>query len=167
MPISRKCKHPWRNLPIKDSMGIIKREPSMHSPGIFSAAPEGMMFCLSCWPPWAILHGFFLGLMLLRSSIWFKIIISSLFSHCTGKDGREGSKPLFLLLCASNFHISWVATAMSSVILEAYCTLCLDLDMGARDIQLSLPPCDFPTKRFHCSTGFLLTFFLWQMSNPL
>lgn len=74
-----KCKHPRRNLPIKDRMGILKREPSMHSPGIFSAAPAGMMFCLTRWPPWTILHGFCLGLTLPRSNIWFITIFGSFF----------------------------------------------------------------------------------------
>lgn len=31
-----KCQHPQRNLPLKDSMGILKRKSSMHSPGILS-----------------------------------------------------------------------------------------------------------------------------------
>lgn len=74
-----RCKHSWRNLPIKDSKGILNREPSMHSPGIFCAAPGEMMFCLTCWAPWAILCGFCLGLMLLRSNIWLITIFSSFF----------------------------------------------------------------------------------------
>lgn len=73
------------------------REPSMHSPGIFSAAPGGMMFCLTCWPPWAILHGFCLWLTLLRSNIWLTKVFSSFFQ--TGLVKMVGRVPNLSSAC--------------------------------------------------------------------
>lgn len=63
------------------------------------------------------------------------------------------------LLPAVCLHLSHHLGCTGRVILEAYYTLHLDLDMDARGIQLSLPPCYFPAKCFRCFTGILLTFF--------
>lgn len=84
-----KCQHPQRNLPLKDS---ILRENLVCIP--VESCPGGIMFYPTCWPPWAILHSFCLGLALLNlapSNIQF------IFSNWTGKDGRESAEPFFLL----------------------------------------------------------------------
>lgn len=152
-------KHPQRNLPIKDSMGILERTQY--------AFPWNLL--CSSWRDDVLPHllttlsyiaWFLSGTDIAKKQYLAYRSLQFIFSNWTGKDGRESTKPLFCLFCASSFHINWDVIAASSVILEAYNTLCLDLDMDAWGINLSLPPCYFPTKCFYSFTGFILKFFL-------
>lgn len=116
-----KSQHSQRNLPLKDSMRILKRKSNMHSHGILSWMNDVLLRLLTTSGYFAQ----FLGMALLNLA---PHSIQFIFSNWAGKDGRESVKPLFFCpSSASNFHINWNVIVL--LLLPWKHTLSLSLDM--------------------------------------